>query len=163
MSQKRRTDKSSTTAAVQGFAGVMSDVPLPDGIELRSDLERTIWHQFSRARAREDWRELDNIGAQIPMKAFGQGFRDMSPAVDKLERLVAERKLHHGGNPILNMCAAGAVVQTDPAGNRKLHKAKSYSKIDGLVALAMALGCMSADDLIQPTSPWDDPDFKLAV
>ena len=52
MSQKKRTDKSSTTAAVQGFAGVMSDVPLPDGIELRSDLERTIWHQFSRARAR---------------------------------------------------------------------------------------------------------------
>ena len=46
MSQKRRTDKSSTTAAVQGFAGVLSDVPLPDGIELRSDLERTIWHQF---------------------------------------------------------------------------------------------------------------------
>ena len=44
MSQKRRTDKSSTAAAVQGFAGVMSDVPLPDGIELRSDLERTIWH-----------------------------------------------------------------------------------------------------------------------
>src|SRR5210317_2289602 len=61
MSQKRRTDKSSTTAAVQGFAGVMSDVPLPDGTELRSDLERTIWHQFSRARAREDWRDMDLI------------------------------------------------------------------------------------------------------
>ena len=52
MSQKPRTDKSSTTAAIQGFAGVMSNVPLPDGIELRSDLERTIWHQFLRARAR---------------------------------------------------------------------------------------------------------------
>ena len=61
MSQKKRTDKSSTTAAVQGFAGVMSDVPLPDGIELRSDLERTIWHQFSRAHAREDWRDMDLI------------------------------------------------------------------------------------------------------
>ena len=61
MSQKRRTDKSSTTAAVQGFAGVLSDVPLPDGIELRSELERTIWHQFSRARAREDWRDMDLI------------------------------------------------------------------------------------------------------
>ena len=46
MSQKRRTDKSSTTAAVQGFAGVMFDVPLPDGIELRIELERAIWHQF---------------------------------------------------------------------------------------------------------------------
>ena len=39
----------------------------------------------------------------------------------------------------------------------------SNSKIDGLVALAMALGFTSAVDLIQPTSPWDDPDFKLAV
>ena len=61
MSQKRRTDKSSTTAAVQGFAGVMSEVPRPDGIELRSDLERTIWHQFSRARPRKDWRDMDLI------------------------------------------------------------------------------------------------------
>ena len=59
MSQKRRTDKSSTTAAVQSFAGVMSDVPLPNEIELRSDLERTIWHQFSRAR--EDWCDMDLI------------------------------------------------------------------------------------------------------
>ena len=118
---------------------------------------------YDRWRINDFTRELDAIGAQIPMQPFGQGFRDMSPAVDKLERLVAERKLCHGANPILNMCAAGAVVQSDPAGNRKLHKAKSYSKIDGLVALAMALGCMSAEDAVQPTSPWDDPDFKLAV
>ena len=80
-----------------------------------------------------------------------------------MERPVAERELCHGSHPIMNICAAGAVVQSDPAGNRKLHKAKCYSKIDGLVPLEMALGCMSADDLIQPTSPWDDPDFKLAV
>ena len=108
-------------------------------------------------------RELDNIGVQIPMRPFRQGFWDMSPAFDKLERLVAKRKLCHGANPILNMCAAGAVVQSDPAGNKKLHKAKRYSKIDGLVALAMALGCMRLDDLTQPSLPWDDPDFKLAV
>jgi phage terminase large subunit-like protein len=56
------------------------------------------------------------------LQPFGQGFCDMSPAVDKLDRLVAERKLRHGGNPILNMCAAGAVVQSDPAGNRKLQQ-----------------------------------------
>ena len=54
-------------------------------------------------------------------------------------------------------------MQSGPAGKRKLHKAKSYSKIDGLVALAMALGCMSLEDLSQPSSPWDDPDLKLAV
>jgi phage terminase large subunit-like protein len=118
---------------------------------------------YDRWRINDFTRELDNIGAQISMQPFGQGFRDMLPAVDKLERLVAERKLCHGANPILNMYAVGAVVQSDPAGNWKLHKAKSYSKIDGLVALAMALGCMSAEDTAQATSPWDDPDFKLAV
>ena len=108
-------------------------------------------------------RELDNIGEHIPMQPLRQGFRDMSPAFDKLGRLGAKRKLCHGANPILNMCAAGAVVQSDPAGNKKLHKAKRYSKIDGLVALAMALGCIRLDDLTQPSLPWDDPDFKSAV
>jgi len=46
---KKPTDKSSMTAAVQGFAGVMSDVPLPDGIELRSDLERLGRTKYVRA------------------------------------------------------------------------------------------------------------------
>lgn len=118
---------------------------------------------FDRWRINDFKRELENIGAQIPMQAHGQGFRDMAPAVDKLERAVAERKLCHGDNPILNMCAAGAVTQSDPAGNRKLHKAKSYSKIDGLIALAMALSCINADDTAPTASPWDDPEFKLAV
>ena len=61
------------------------------------------------------------------------------------------------------MCAAGAAIQSDPAGNRKLNKAKSHSKIDGLVALAMALRSMSADEIVSATSPLDDPKFKLAV
>ena len=83
---------------------------------------------YDRWRIADFKRELDNIGAQIPMQPFGQGFKDMAPAVDKLEQLVAERKLRHGGNPILNMCAAGAVIQSDPAGNRKLHKAKDTQR-----------------------------------
>ena len=117
---------------------------------------------YDRWRINDFTRELDNIGAVIPMVPFGQGFKDMAPAVDKLERLVADRKLSHGGHPILNMCAAGAVAQSDPAGNRKLNKGKSYSKIDGLVALAMALGTVGAEE-IAAASPWDDPQYKLAV
>jgi phage terminase large subunit-like protein len=86
----------------------------------------------------------------------------MAPAVDKLERLVAERKLNHGANPILNMCAAGAVAERDPAGNRKLNKSKSVSKIDGLVALAMALGASALEGQAPSVSPWDDPYFTLS-
>jgi len=59
MSQKRRSDKNSATAAVVGFQGAIKDVPLPEGVHLRSDLEHTIWGQFTRARAREDWRDMD--------------------------------------------------------------------------------------------------------
>lgn len=59
MSQKTRTDKNSTTAAIDGFRGAMQSVPIPDGVELRSDEELVIWEQFTRARAREDWRDMD--------------------------------------------------------------------------------------------------------
>ena len=83
-------------------------------------------------------------------------------AAPRVEQLVAQRALRHGDNPVLNMCAANAVVTRDPAGNRKLDKAKSYSKIDGMVALTMALGCMSADT-VQYSSPWDNPDYRMAV
>ena len=117
---------------------------------------------YDRWRINDFQRELDNIGAAIPMAPFGQGFKDMAPAVDKVERLVADRKLRHGNNPILNMCAAGAVIEQDPAGNRKFTKKKSLSRIDGLVALAMALGGMSTESEVQAASPWDNPDFRLA-
>ena len=58
---KNRTDKNSTSAALSGFAGAIDDVPLPDGISLRSEEEHVIWNQFTRARAREDWRDMNLI------------------------------------------------------------------------------------------------------
>lgn len=74
---------------------------------------------------------------------FGQGFRDMSPALRDLESLLLNEQMSHGMHPVLRMCAANAVVQQDPAGNRKLAKDKSSGRIDGMVALAMAVGAMS--------------------
>ena len=47
------------TAALGGFQGAIESVPLPQGVELRSDEEHVIWDQFTRARAREDWRDMD--------------------------------------------------------------------------------------------------------
>jgi phage terminase large subunit-like protein len=71
---------------------------------------------------------------------FGQGMQSMSPALRDLEQCILDGKLAHGDNPILNMCANNSVVVLDDAGNRKLSKRKSTGRIDGLVALAMALG-----------------------
>lgn len=69
---------------------------------------------------------------------FGQGFASMSPALRNLESILLNAKMRHGNHPILQMCAANAVVKSDEAGGRKLDKKRSRGRIDGMVALAMA-------------------------
>jgi phage terminase large subunit-like protein len=71
---------------------------------------------------------------------FGQGVQSMSPALRDLEQVILEGQLAHGDQPVLNMCANNAIVVLDDAGNRKLSKKRSTGRIDGMVALAMALG-----------------------
>jgi phage terminase large subunit-like protein len=85
-------------------------------------------------------KELDKIGVNLPLVEFGQGFKDMSGALDALESELLNKRVSHGNHPVLTMCAANAVVSKDPAGNRKLDKAKATGRIDGLVAMAMAFG-----------------------
>lgn len=89
---------------------------------------------------------LSRIGVELPLFPFGQGFKDMTPAVQKLETVVADGKLRHGMHPILTMCARNAVAVRDAAGGVKLDKSKATGRIDGLVALAMALGGSALGD-----------------
>lgn len=88
-------------------------------------------------------KELTNLGVELPLIEHGQGFKDMSGAIDALESELLNQRLAHGNNPVLTMCAANAIVTKDAAGNRKLDKAKVTGRIDGLVALTMAFGAMS--------------------
>ena len=53
----------------------------------------------------------------------------------------------HGKHPVLSMCAANAVVQSDPSGNRKLAKDKSRGRIDGMIALTMARAVAETEEL----------------
>ena len=78
------------------------------------------------------------------MVPFGQGFGSMSAPTKELDRLVASGELSHGGNPVLRWMASNAVVSQDPAGNLKPNKEKAADKIDGIVALIMAIGTMIA-------------------
>jgi phage terminase large subunit-like protein len=71
---------------------------------------------------------------------FGQGMASMSPALRDLEQVLLEGELAHAGHPVLSMCIANTTVVLDDAGNRKPSKRKSTGRIDGLVALAMAIG-----------------------
>lgn len=78
----------------------------------------------------------DDCGAFVK---FGQGFQSMSPALRLLDGHLLNGNLRHGGHPVLTMCAKNAVVKSDPAGNRKLVKLTGARRIDGMVALAMAV------------------------
>ena len=93
---------------------------------------------------------------------FGQGMQSMSPALRDLDELLLNERLRHGGHPVLGMCAANAVVKSDTAGNRKLVKTSERRRIDGMIALAMAVSTMAESDGPAKLSPWDaDENFRL--
>lgn len=83
---------------------------------------------------------LSEEGIELPLREWGQGFKDMGPAVDAFEAAVLDRTLRHDGNPVLTWCTSNAIVEIDPAGARKISKRRSIERVDGLVALVMALG-----------------------
>lgn len=76
----------------------------------------------------------------LPLVEHHQGFLSMAAPTAAVERLVLGRKLIHGGNPVLRWNAVNTVVRQDPAGNLKPDKEKSIERIDGMVAMIMAIG-----------------------
>lgn len=106
-------------------------------------LQRSIEHEikevaFDRWSAGQLSTQL--AGEDILMVPFGQGFISMAAPTKELERLVLASLLLHGDNPVLAWMMSNVSIRLDPAGNMKPDKAKSSEKIDGIVALIMALG-----------------------
>lgn len=78
-------------------------------------------------------------GMGFTVVPFGQGFKDMSPPTKELMKLTLEKKLAHGGHPVLRWMMDNIFIRTDPAGNIKADKKKSTEKIDGAIAAIMGL------------------------
>ena len=92
---------------------------------------------FDRWGAVQMTQNLEGMGFTVV--PFGQGYKDMSPPSKELMKLTLEKKLAHGGNPVLRWMMDNIFIKTDPAGNIKPDKEKSTEKIDGVVATIMAL------------------------
>jgi phage terminase large subunit-like protein len=95
----------------------------------------------------------DQVG--LPMESYGQGFASMSAPTKELEKLILGKQINHAGNKVLRWMCSNLAMKTDPAGNIKMDKSKSSEKIDGMVALVMALGCYMNDDS-SDNSTYDD-------
>lgn len=106
--------------------------------------------------AYDRWRMEDLIqlaaddGFSLPeLIPFGQGYKDMSPAVDMFEEALLNGQVVHDGHPVLTMCAANAVTVSDAAENRKLDKNKATGRIDLMVAAVMGAGvALAAKEVI---------------
>jgi phage terminase large subunit-like protein len=92
---------------------------------------------------------------------WGQGWREMGPAVDATEVSILGRKLIHDGNPCLTWNVSNAISVSNPPGDRKFDKSKIRFRIDGAVAMTMAIG-LKYRDLERPIEPsvYDGADIK---
>ena len=117
--------------------------------------------RFDRWRIGDLQRELEKIGAEIPLGECGQGYRDMSPAIDELEALAVNGQLRHGNHPILTWCASNAIVTRDAASNRKLDKSRASGRIDGMVALAMAVSAIGKDQAVLGASVYESEELAF--
>ena len=109
---------------------------------------------FDRWGAVQMVQNLEGLGFTVV--PFGQGFKDMSPPSKRLMELVLEKKLAHGGHPVLRWMMDNIFVRTDPAGNIKPDKEKSTEKIDGAVATVMALDRAIRNEGNNSGSVYDD-------
>jgi phage terminase large subunit-like protein len=92
---------------------------------------------YDRWGATQISQDLENYGfTVVPM---GQGFASMSPPTKGLMTLVLQKRIAHGGHPVLRWNMDNIYIRTDPAGNIKADKSKSTEKIDGAVAMIMGL------------------------
>lgn len=114
------------------------------GVSQRYDLRRVAFDRWN-FRHLKPWlikagfTDEQVEGDHAIFEQMGQGFQSMSPALRDLEGAFLGGTINVGKNPVLETCARNAVVARDPAGNRKLAKNKSRGRIDGMVALAMAM------------------------
>lgn len=100
---------------------------------------------YDRWRIEDFKAQIEREGINLPpLVAFGQGFKDMAPAVDAFEGMLLDSKLRHNNNPVMTWCAANAVITSDPAGNRKVTKERATGRVDGIVAAIMAAGRINA-------------------
>jgi phage terminase large subunit-like protein len=96
----------------------------------------------SRLTKRLPKRRMPDDKMKSILEEFRQGGKSYNPAMRECERLYLSGKLQHGGDPVLNFCAANVVPRFDENMNMSPDKKRAADRIDAAVALFMAIGVM---------------------
>lgn len=121
----------------------------PDCLATRYRIRSVAFDRYNSSQLITD---LSNDG--IECAPFGMGFVSQSAPTKELERLILGEGLLHDGDPVLDWMVGNVAVTYDPAGNVKVTKSKS-GKVDGVVALVMALGEWMTFDHSEDEPPED--------
>lgn len=104
--------------------------------------------------------EMENEG--LVMVEVRQTVQNMSEAMKEMEKLVLQKLLAHGNCPILTWMVSNVVAQLDKKDNIYPTKERVENKIDGVVALIMAISrAIGGGDDQEPPSPWEDENFNI--
>lgn len=99
---------------------------------------------YDRYRIDDFEADLEGIGLELPMEPWGQGYKDMTGAIEFFAECALTGRLRHGGHPVLTAAVSNAILMSDPADGKKFNKPRGNKagpvRIDGAVALAVALG-----------------------
>lgn len=82
---------------------------------------------------------LFNYG--ISAKGYPQTFAGMNEPCNKLETMITNSELFHGKNPVLDWMNNNTMAVCNNNNQMRVDKNKSTDKVDGMVALLMAIGC----------------------
>jgi phage terminase large subunit-like protein len=164
LAERARRDRTDyDTWARQGFLRTTPGASVDYG-HVAAEIAELVADLDVQAIAYDRWRidvlqrELTALGVTLPLVPWGQGYKDMGPAVDALEAELVNSRMAHGMHPVLTLCAANAVVTKDPAGSRKLDKSRATGRIDVMVALAMAMGVAQTAEP-PPANPYAERGF----
>lgn len=99
--------------------------------------------------------QTELMALKFTVVSMRQGWVTMSPAIKQAEILVRSKALRHGGNPVLRWMFSNVALKRDANDNLSLNKARSGDRIDGIVAMVMAIGRAAAHETTKRGSVYD--------
>jgi phage terminase large subunit-like protein len=131
-------------------------------LRIRYRIEALAYDRWRIDDLKQDLAELSITDQDEWLQPFGQGFKDMAPAIEFFAECALTGRIRHGGNPVLTACVGKSILTSDPAGNQKIDKGRSNARgttrIDGAVTLVMALGQASR---LAPAAPPKKPQLAF--
>ncbi len=112
---------------------------------------------FDRWSARATMESLERDG--LPVVEFPQNLATFARPVNDFEAMMMNRRICHGGNPLLRWAVGNVVLDSDASENRRPTKKRSVDRIDPAVAAIMSLG--RAAQGASARSSYDDADEDL--